>query len=69
MSLLNTISQVADRQGVSAYVVGGFVRDLLLRIDNYDMDIVVEDDGIRFAKTLGKELSAKVVSHQNSALL
>lgn len=63
MFLLNTVSKVADRQGVSAYVVGGFVRDLLLRVDNYDMDIVVEDDGIQFAKILGKELNAKVVSH------
>ena len=53
MSLLKTVAKVADRQGVSAYVVGGFVRDLLLRIDNYDMDIVIEDDGIRFAKVLG----------------
>ncbi len=64
MSLLHTVSRVADRQGVSAYLVGGFVRDLLLRIDNYDMDIVIEDDGIQFAKALGKQLEAKVVSHQ-----
>ena len=64
MSLLRMVAQVADRQDVSAYVVGGFVRDLLLRIDNYDMDIVIEGDGIRFAKALGKELTAKVVSHQ-----
>ena len=63
MSLLSIVAKVADHQGVSAYVVGGFVRDLLLRIDNYDMDIVIEDDGIRFAKVLGKELKAKVVSH------
>ena len=64
MSLLQTVSQVADRQGVSAYVVGGFVRDLLLRIDNFDIDIVIESDGIGFARILGKELNAKVVSHQ-----
>ena len=64
MSLLHTVARVADRQEVSAYVVGGFVRDLLLRIDNYDMDIVIEGDGIRFAKALGKELNAKVRSHQ-----
>jgi tRNA nucleotidyltransferase (CCA-adding enzyme) len=64
MSLLRTVARVADQQGVSAYVVGGFVRDLLLRIDNYDMDIVIEDDGIQFAKAMGKELNAKVVSHQ-----
>ena len=64
MALLNTVAKVADQQGVSAYVVGGFVRDLLLHIENYDMDIVIEDDGIKFAKALGKELNAKVVSHQ-----
>ena len=64
LALLNTIAQVADRQGVSAYVVGGFVRDLLLRIANFDVDIVIEDDGIQFAKALGKELNAKVVSHK-----
>ncbi len=64
IALLNTIAQVADRQGVSAYVVGGFVRDLLLRIANFDVDIVIEDDGIQFAKALGKELNAKVVSHK-----
>jgi len=64
MSLLKTIARVADRMDVSAYVVGGFVRDLLLRIDNFDMDIVIEGDGIKFSRTLGKELNAKVVSHQ-----
>ena len=64
MSLLHTVAQVADRQRVSAYIVGGFVRDLIMRIDNYDMDIVIEDDGIRFARALGKELNAKVVSHE-----
>ena len=64
MSLLKTVARVADRQRVSAYVVGGFVRDLIMRIDNYDMDIVIEDDGIRFARALGKELNAKVVNHE-----
>lgn len=64
MALLTTIAEVADRQGVSAYVVGGFVRDLLLRIENFDMDIVIEDDGIQFARLLGKELGAKVLNHQ-----
>lgn len=64
MSLLNTIAESADRMGVSAYVVGGFVRDLLLRIGNIDMDIVIEGDGIKFSRALGKELNAKVVSHQ-----
>ena len=40
------------------------MRDLLLRIDNFDMDIVIEGDGIKFSRAFGKELNAKVVSHQ-----
>ncbi len=63
MTLLGQVGQVADRLNMSAYVVGGFVRDLLLRIDNDDIDIVIEGDGIKFARTIGKDLKAKVVSH------
>ena len=32
MALLNSISEIADRQNVNVYVTGGFVRDLLLNI-------------------------------------
>ncbi|GAI24807.1 unnamed protein product, partial [marine sediment metagenome] len=43
-----------------AYVVGGFVRDLLLGIENLDIDIVVEGKGIILAQKLGKELKGEV---------
>ncbi len=45
------------------YVVGGFVRDLLLAIENLDIDIVVEGDGLRFARELAQELKAEVTPH------
>ncbi len=63
MHLLETVSQVAHREKFSVHVVGGFVRDLLLGIENHDVDLVVEGDGIAFARALGRELSAKVKSH------
>ncbi len=62
--LLNEAGQVADQLGISAYVVGGFVRDLLLGKSNLDVDIVVEGDGIQFAKVLGLRLSAKIKVHE-----
>jgi tRNA nucleotidyltransferase (CCA-adding enzyme) len=62
--LLSRAGQVADQLGISAYVVGGFVRDLLLGNPNLDVDIVVEGDGIRFSKALGLHLSAKVKVHE-----
>ena len=62
--LLTRAGQVSDQLGLATYVVGGFVRDLLLGNHNLDIDIVVEGDGIRFSKALGHELSAKVKVHE-----
>lgn len=63
-SLLRTSGAVADDVGTRIYAVGGFVRDLLLRHENLDVDLVVEGDGIAFAERLGARLSAKVTSHR-----
>ncbi len=63
LHLLETIAEIGDRAGMSVYIVGGFVRDLLLGIGNQDLDLVVEGDGIDFAKMLAEALSARVKSH------
>lgn len=55
---------LADEMGVSAYVVGGFVRDLLLGVDNFDVDLVVEGDGILFAQACARRLALKVLTHR-----
>jgi tRNA nucleotidyltransferase (CCA-adding enzyme) len=62
--LLRTIGEVAQHTGFKAYAVGGFVRDLLLSQKNLDLDIVVEGDGIVFAKQLVKELGGRVKTHK-----
>jgi len=64
VSLLEEAGQLADRCGVPLFVVGGCVRDLLLNIKNDDLDLVVEGDGIAFAKKLGEVLHARVTSHE-----
>ncbi|NLT34594.1 MAG: CBS domain-containing protein [Gaiellales bacterium] len=46
------------------YLVGGFVRDLLLGLPNADLDIAVEGDGVRFAELLAKELGGRVRVHR-----
>jgi len=61
--LLQSIGEVAEKSGFKAYSVGGFVRDLLLKQKNLDLDIVVEGDGIIFAKKLAKKLGGKVRTH------
>ena len=61
--LLKEAGEVASSMGYKAYVVGGFVRDLVLRRDNLDIDIVIEGDGIKFARKFGKIRLAHVKSH------
>jgi tRNA nucleotidyltransferase (CCA-adding enzyme) len=61
---LRVIGEVAENSGCTAYAVGGFVRDLLLHKKNYDLDIVVEGDGIAFAKQLAGRLDGKMHSHE-----
>ncbi len=61
---LGAIGNLADEMSYHAYLVGGFVRDLLLRIENYDIDIVVEGDGIRFADALAGLVNAKIRTHK-----
>lgn len=62
--ILRLAEQVSDELRCSAYLVGGIVRDLLLGIPNFDVDIVVEGDGIAFGKRLGERLGAKVIVHE-----
>jgi len=62
--LLQQIGEVAERLNCHAFVVGGFVRDLLLHIKNLDLDIVIEGNGIQFAKELARELRAGVRTHR-----
>ena len=62
--LLKEAGDVAQGLGVKAYAVGGFVRDLLLRRDNLDIDIVIEGgDGIAFANEFAARRGLKVRPH------
>ncbi|TAL23049.1 MAG: CBS domain-containing protein [Nitrospirae bacterium] len=62
--LLKLAGETADRIGINAYLVGGSVRDLLRGEQNLDIDIVVEGDGISFARAFGERLHAKVKTHE-----
>ena len=62
--LLREIGETAAGLGCNAYVAGGFVRDLLLHVRNTDIDIVIEGDGIRFAKALAAQRRGIVHPHE-----
>ncbi|MCX8011939.1 MAG: CBS domain-containing protein, partial [Desulfobacterota bacterium] len=51
LEFLKEAGVVAEKMGFQAFAVGGFVRDMLLRRKNLDVDLVIEGDGIKFVKT------------------
>jgi tRNA nucleotidyltransferase (CCA-adding enzyme) len=61
---LQQIGKVADGIGCEAFVVGGFVRDLFLYRKNEDLDIVIEGEGIDFARKYARLVGARVHTHE-----
>jgi tRNA nucleotidyltransferase (CCA-adding enzyme) len=64
LKVIYAARDAAAQMGCRAYLVGGFVRDLLLGAVNSDLDITVEGDGIRFAEYLARHFSAKSTCHK-----
>ena len=62
--LLVEFGRLGDAFGYSVYAVGGFVRDLLMRVENFDVDIVVEGDGIRLAEEFEKRFPCRIRTHK-----
>lgn len=63
LDLIERVAAQAAEQRVAIYVVGGFVRDLLLDRPSLDFDIVVEGDAIALGKALGEKYGGRVTSH------
>ncbi|PLX88439.1 MAG: polya polymerase [Desulfuromonas sp.] len=61
--LLTRLGEVGESLACKVFVVGGFVRDLLLNQQNLDLDIVVEGDGIAFAEAFAAEQGCRVRCH------
>jgi tRNA nucleotidyltransferase (CCA-adding enzyme) len=57
---------VAPRR-LEVYLVGGFVRDLLLDVQNLDVDLVVEGDATRFAAEVARRMGGKLKGHHRFA--
>jgi poly(A) polymerase len=60
--IFKTLSQVAGELQLETYVIGGFVRDIILNRPSKDIDIVCIGSGIELAKAVAKKLEIKQVS-------
>jgi len=56
--------ETAVSRKTSVYLVGGFVRDLLIGVNNLDLDFVVESDAIAFAESMNLSLKARLTRHK-----
>ena len=62
--IFKAAGELADKMGMRAFLVGGVVRDLLLGIDNFDIDVVIEGDGLKYAAALAKKFKMKIKVHK-----
>ena len=62
-TISRTIAELSNSINIPAYLVGGCVRDLIIDPSNssYDVDIMVEGDGIDFARKLAEKLGVKTI--------
>lgn len=61
-SIFKAIGKIADKRGERVFVIGGFVRDLILDRPSKDIDIVTEGKGIDLARDVAKELNIRKVN-------
>ncbi|MFV1858160.1 MAG: CCA tRNA nucleotidyltransferase [Anaerolineales bacterium] len=64
LALLRLIASESEASDVALYIVGGFVRDLILGNPSVDFDLVVEGDAIALGESLASQFGGQVSSHR-----
>jgi poly(A) polymerase len=61
-NIFETISEVVSSENVEAYVIGGYVRDCLLKRDHSgkDIDVVVIGNGIEIARKVARKINSRI---------
>lgn len=63
--VFKVLADIAKKNDIEAYVIGGYVRDIFLKRPSKDIDIVVLGNGIEFAELAGAQLKTKVAIFKN----
>jgi tRNA nucleotidyltransferase (CCA-adding enzyme) len=63
LAFLKAVSELASAHHTALYLVGGFVRDLLMDRPSIDFDLVVEGDAITLAHALGRRFGGRITTH------
>ncbi len=62
---IRKVAETASELNLRVFIIGGWVRDMLLYRDSTDMDFVVEGSGITIAEKLAKKLNAHLAVFKN----
>jgi len=63
LALLKAVVTLAAGEHMAVYIVGGFVRDLLLDRPGIDFDLVVEGDALSLGRSLARKYGGRTVTH------
>jgi putative nucleotidyltransferase with HDIG domain len=61
--VFKAVAEAAEEMDTRAFVIGGFVRDLIIERPNKDVDFVTEGSGVELAKMAAKKLGVKQVNY------
>jgi len=64
LALLELIAAESEASNAALYIVGGFVRDLILGTPSVDFDLVVEGDAIALGESLASKFGGNISSHR-----
>ncbi len=59
LPVFKIIKNLAGKDNLQVYVIGGYVRDLIMKRPSKDVDIVIIGNGIKLAETVAKKLPGK----------
>ncbi len=62
ISFLHHIAALADKHSIEIFIVGGFVRDIIIEREQSEIDFLIIGDGPRFAKMIADEFNVKNVN-------
>lgn len=65
-SAISYASEMAEKNGIKIYLIGGIVRDLILKNQIKDIDIAVEYDAVEFSKILASGIDCEIIATQEN---
>ena len=64
-AVIDLVANADESKKEKTYIVGGFVRDLILNVPNDDLDFVTEGDAIQLAHEVNRKIKGRLIKHES----